>query len=152
MIIILWKSEHFVDINVVEFDPRENLTGWREWAGQIEACIRKKHLRHYFCIALNKNIWNLPKLTYCKNDHQFPYGLKFPNDTITSSSIEHLSMEDFNFDLNDLSNLFQCTPSLRYLNATIKSHSECKQMRIISIKLSFRNSLNSMINLFWKIP
>jgi hypothetical protein len=61
-------------------------------------------------------------------------------------------MEDFNFDLNDLSNLFQCTPSLRYLNATIKSHSECKQMRIISIKLSFRNSLNSMINLFQKFP
>jgi hypothetical protein len=106
---------------------------------------------------LIKNIWNLPKLKYCKIDHQFPYGLKFTNDTIISLSIENLSVENFNFDLNDLSNLFQSTPSLRHLNVAIKSHSNCEQLgfissSIVSIKLLFRNSLHSMMNLFKRLP
>jgi hypothetical protein len=105
---------------------------------------------------LIENIWNLPKLTYCQIDHQFPYGLKFTNDTIISLSLKNLSLENFSFNLNDLSNLFQCTPSLRYLNATIQSHTDCERLRInsssiVSIKLFFRTSLHSMINLLEKL-
>jgi hypothetical protein len=107
--------------------------------------------------CLIETIWNLPKLAYCKIDHRLPYGLKFINDTIISSSIKYLSVENFHFDFNDLSNLFQCTPELRYFNGAIKSHSESNRLRVISssivsIQLSFRNSLHLMINLLQKLP
>ncbi|CAF1203626.1 unnamed protein product [Rotaria sordida] len=103
--------------------------------------------------CLINHIWNLPKLIYCQIDHRFPYELKFTNNTIVSSSIENLFVENFNFNLNDLSKLFRCTPSLRQFDATITSHSEYERLQIIpsaiiSSKLSFRNALHSMIHLF----
>ncbi|CAF2595548.1 unnamed protein product [Rotaria sp. Silwood2] len=83
---------------------------------------------------LIEDIWKLPKLTYCQINHQFSYRLKYTNDTDTviSLSIETLFLENFNFDLNDTSNLFQYTLSCRQFNESIHYYSECKQLHIIS--------------------
>ncbi|CAF3005098.1 unnamed protein product [Rotaria sp. Silwood2] len=81
---------------------------------------------------LIEDIWKLPKLTYCQINCQFSYRLKYTNDAPIALSIETLFLENLKFDLNDLSNLFQCTPSLRQFNGTVHYYLECKRLHITS--------------------
>jgi hypothetical protein len=106
---------------------------------------------------LIENIWNLPKLILCKIDHQFPYEFKLSNNSMMSSSIENLFLENFQFDFNDLSNLFHCTPSLRQFHATVIQREQYQPFHIdsssiISLKLSIRKPFDSMLNLFKHFP
>ncbi|CAF0909115.1 unnamed protein product [Adineta steineri] len=102
---------------------------------------------------LIENIWSLSKLILCQIDHRFPYELKFTNNSIISSTIKYLFVQNFQFNSNDLRNLFQSTPSLEQFHASIIQHNEYEQFHInsssvCSLNISFRKPFDSMLNFF----
>ncbi|CAF1454014.1 unnamed protein product [Adineta ricciae] len=108
-------------------------------------------------VDLIENIWNLKKLISCRIDHRFPYDLKLINET-RNSTLENLSLENFQVDLNVLTHLFQCTPSLRQLNVSLIQRLETdrihleKPSTITLLKISFRKSFDFMYILFQNFP
>ncbi|CAF3774879.1 unnamed protein product [Rotaria sordida] len=107
--------------------------------------------------VLFKNICNIPNLTHCNLSSIQTISIRFSEILIVSSSIENLSMENITCNLHALSNLFKCTPHLQRLCTTVDLSSMDEQLEfvipsIISLKLSFRGSFESMNNVFQKMP
>ena len=122
--------------------------------------LRRCHFqeRDHFA-QLIVHLWRLSKLSHCRIEHRLPYELNFSNDTTISSSLEYLFLENFQFNSQELANLFYCTPSLRSFHGTIESHSDCLHWRlsypssIAAIQLSFRKSSYALTsNLLSKLP
>ncbi len=98
-------------------------------------------------------IWKLPKLTNCVIDEDMLKGGCFSQLSETSSSIKYLSIKDVNCDFRCLSNIFQRTPYLERLCTKITSTEQHEQLPITvplltKLNLSFRGSIEALINLF----
>jgi len=73
---------------------------------------------------LMNNIWCLPKLTYCDLDiNKTNSDHLFWRLTMTSTSIESISVRTIHMNLRDLSNLSEHTPQLRHLYINLSSDS-----------------------------
>jgi hypothetical protein len=104
-------------------------------------------------VDLFNNIWSIPKLTHCNLN-----GLtSFSQLSVISSSIEVLFIENISYDLNCLSRMLKCTPYLRSLSTKIYSHSSNDNLTfvipsIISLKIFFQGSIDSMKSIFLNMP
>lgn len=116
----------------------------------------KENLLYLFNI-----IWTLPKLIHCHLlDFSANYNYsEFTFPTMISSSIEYLSIENVQFDINQFFNLTESTPHLRHLAITINvsSNIDQSQWHMISsltvLKIEFSpQSFDDITNLFQHIP
>ena len=112
-------------------------------------------------LALINHVWNLRKLVSCNlyyiNSYSQTLSVGITISTPVSLSITHLTIEDVETTLKDLSDLCQHTPNLRRLSISIVCKSENEQLptmipSIISLNISFVGTRNSMINLFENMP
>lgn len=110
-------------------------------------------------LSLINTIWNLPKLTHCYFNDSLIFihdqGLFVP-PTITSSSIQHLSIlniDDHEFKIADL---FQRTPNLRHFSISIWAY--CSNFTLSSSVLSITAlkligcSYSAMVDLLKRVP
>ena len=65
-------------------------------------------------------IWNLPKLTHCSFNIDFESQLYFPVPTMTSSTLEYLSILGMEPSRSNIDCLLQHTPHLRYFSTHIQ--------------------------------
>ncbi|CAF0755220.1 unnamed protein product [Adineta ricciae] len=102
------------------------------------------------------HIWNLSKLRHCHLD-----GVQINDDTLSllpsSSSMEHLSLNNISHNLHCLSHLLYCTPHLHRLRTTIYSYSSNDHMTSTSSSLTrmtliYGGSLQSLVALFEHLP
>ena len=113
---------------------------------------------------LINNIWRLSKLSHLKLNLLLFDSLRFTDIQVISLSIEHLSINTYNWNFFDLSHLFENTPHLRHLS-TINITQPCrKYLRnvvtfISELKLSLTRSFittpisfHSITKLFSKMP
>jgi hypothetical protein len=108
-------------------------------------------------VSLMNIIWRLPKLTHC---HLVPYfatfNSRFEGLKITSSSIEHVSIKNFNFHSCDLSNIFMHTPRLRYFSAILDNDSDDARPSAVTSSVTILNIIvlgsHTMIQLLSSTP
>jgi hypothetical protein len=116
----------------------------------------KENLLYLFNI-----IWSLPKLIHCHLlDFSANYNYsEFAFPAMISSSIEYLSIENVQFDINQFFNLTKSTPHLRQLSIAIKTSSNIDQSQwhtvssLTVLKIEFSpQSFDDLTNLFQYIP
>jgi hypothetical protein len=128
----------------------------------ILQCHHLTHLRLIQCFFnseendLINNIWSLPKLIDCQIDNIKSKGICFSKLVNVSSSIKYLSIKNITCDFRYLSYVFQQTPCLRRLSATItctekNSKLETTVPLLTTLTLSFHGSIPTLINLFEQI-
>jgi AAA+ ATPase superfamily predicted ATPase len=116
-------------------------------------------------ISMNENnanrffnqIWSLSKLTYCYLNNCFNYKNYFPNPTVISPSLRHLSIPNTTCSFSTLTHLCQYTPNLQYLSVTFIDNSDQLELSlsilsIIRLKISFNGSLNILEHLLQNLP
>ncbi|CAF3460064.1 unnamed protein product [Rotaria socialis] len=120
------------------------------------------HLKLIECVFNNEenylvnNIWSLPKLINCHIDDIMPNGLYFSKLSVKSTSIKYLSMKNIICDLVSLTYVLEQTPCLERFNAAIISTEKNEKLHIrtsvlIGLHLSFRGSIQTMMNLFQQL-
>ena len=136
----------------------------------IDQCQSLLHFTHLNIIKQNKgrahenvinllnNIWSLSKLIYCNLN-----GIIHTNETslsqisVTSSSIEHLFIENISCNSTDLSHLLEHTPNLQRLHTTLysylpKDHLTSSAIKMREIRFCFGGSLHALGNLLASFP
>ena len=79
----------------------------------ISACFLNFDLDNN--IHLINNIWNLPKLIYCKLDNVICYEILLSAPTIISYSIQYLIIDNNTCNVCEFVRLFEYTPNLQYI-------------------------------------
>ena len=115
-------------------------------------------------LDLISSIWSLPKLSHLKLDLVLFDTLRFSDIKVISLTIEHLSINIYNWDFTELSHLFENTPYLRDLSTIYMNYSNTRYLLNVSplmseLKLALIGSFNptpilfhSMTNIFSKMP
>ncbi|CAF5096131.1 unnamed protein product [Rotaria sp. Silwood1] len=103
------------------------------------------------------HIWSLSKLKYCHLDICFSDKTYFPNPTVISTSLKHLTIERTTCSLSTLIRLCQYTPNLKYLSSTLEDNSDQFEFSfpIISItrlKFIFICSINMLEKILQNMP
>ncbi|CAF1032880.1 unnamed protein product [Adineta steineri] len=99
------------------------------------------------------HIWNLPKLTHCHLGINYAYEGYVPAPSVTSVSLEYLTVEYADCNLNEFDHLLQYTPRLRYLSIKLDDRTSDSELissniAITKINLSLKSSINLLQNLF----
>ena len=120
------------------------------------------HIKLIHCFLNNgeshliSNIWSLPKLINFQVENMTLKGIFFSNQlTTSSSSIKYVSIKDCHCNLRDLSFIFEQTPYLQQLHATVASTAKVEQLQssaplLTNFNLSFYGALTTMTNVFQK--
>ncbi|CAF2933159.1 unnamed protein product [Rotaria sp. Silwood2] len=107
-------------------------------------------------ILLINYIWRLPKLRHCELDVIDIYDRMFSGLTIVSSSIKFVLVKSIFFQSIDLSNLFERTPHIQHLHATLSEVNIQPltniALSIIKLNIFVRSSPFGMIELLKKTP
>ncbi|CAF3605222.1 unnamed protein product [Adineta steineri] len=98
------------------------------------------------------HIWNLSKLTHCHLGINYAYEGYVPAPSVTSISLEYLTVEHADCNLNELDRLLQYTPRLQYLSIKIDDRTNDSELissniAITKINLSLKSSINLLQNL-----
>ncbi|CAF4189031.1 unnamed protein product [Rotaria sordida] len=108
-------------------------------------------------INIINSIWSLPNLSHCHLNIRFARDCYLTIPTVTSVSIEHLSIVGTCCCFEYLSRLYEHTPHLRSLRMKIwdslnNSHLPFPLLSITKLKLEYQTSQQSMMNLLHKLP
>jgi hypothetical protein len=129
--------------------------------------IHLTHLNLINCQVLNdwnivysviNNIWSLPKLTHCQLDINVIDENYSIVPTVISTTLECLSIKNLSCNCEELVNLFEHTPRLRYLDITVNEeninhpHLSFSVPLLTTLKLMYEGPFSVLKNLLENVP
>lgn len=159
-----WTLNQFENLRSLSLD---NIRSGEMITNILPECPQLIHLHLTACyfggtqdniLQFMNSVWKLPKLIYCYLSLNLKYGLNISIPTSISLSIEHLSIVGVSYHANQLTQLCENTPHLRYLSFDLSNIHGIEQLKtsiesITELNFSFVGPQSTIIeNLLQHMP